>query len=132
MLVVVVVKCAIRLVQSIVQQELGFRGYQVDHLIIKIVIIYVWKKEVAPTFLLLITYNNNKSKGYSVVNKEAYDSNFEEEVSKLEEGDVLIDEKENEIKVISISNFKSENTEVFNLELEGVENYFANGVLVGN
>jgi intein/homing endonuclease len=88
-----------------------------------------------------ITINCTTSHPFWSVNKNdwaSYDPALTEEhhamkVLHLEEGDILLDENGEQVKIntINIDN-KSRKITTYNLTVEGNSNYFANGILVHN
>ena len=74
-----------------------------------------------------------KGKGLSVISPEKYEDAYGDKLPQLIEGDLLINENGDNHSIISIEFTELESQiEVFNLGLNGEENYYVNGVLVGN
>jgi RHS repeat-associated protein len=66
-------------------------------------------------------------------NHRFYSQGEWKEIGNMKEGDVLLDEKFNEVKIGKIEKIESQNSiQVYNLEVEGEHNYYANGLLVHN
>ena len=74
-----------------------------------------------------------KGKGLSVISPEKYEDAYGDKLPQLIEGDLLINENGDNHSIISIEFTELESQiEVFNLGLSGEENYYVNGILVGN
>jgi hypothetical protein len=74
-----------------------------------------------------------KGKGLSVISPEKYEDAYGDKLPQLIEGDLLINENGDNHSIISIEFTELESQiEVFNLGLNGEENYYVNGILVGN
>jgi hypothetical protein len=74
-----------------------------------------------------------KGKGLSVISPEKYEDAYGDKLPQLIEGDLLLNENGDNLSIISIEFTELESQiEVFNLGLNGEENYYVNGILVGN
>jgi RHS repeat-associated protein len=102
---------------------------------------YDEKKMVKTSAKATAMFDSESAKEYLLINGSLkvtpnhmfYSQGEWKAIGKMAVGDLLLDENLNEVTIDKIEKIKSQNPiQVYNLEVEGEHNYFANGILVHN
>ncbi|MBL8012234.1 MAG: hypothetical protein JNN05_00155, partial [Candidatus Omnitrophica bacterium] len=105
------------------------------------VVSYDEKKMAKVTAKVTEMFDGESAKEYLLINghlkvtanHKFYSKGDWVEIGKLKEGDILLDENLKEIAINKIEKVESQNSiQVYNLEVEGEHNYYADGILVHN